>query len=273
MSAELIFFFILALGILVSSVLVVAFKNPINGAVSLVCTFVMLAGVYALLSAPFLAIIQVMVYAGAIMVLFLFVIMLLNQSEEELGDRKLTVTKVVAGLGSLALLVGFVSAVLTLQDKAPVEIDQALAGKTLAQAVQQVDPSLSGQDASRVASTQALVDGAFVEDPGYVLKEGQVLEFSTTRFPGLARHARVPHAEDLRRLHLTEQELKEAELKPLSAAQRRDLEARLVTWDKFGSVEQVGSQLYTKWLFPFEIMALLLLAAIPGAVVLAKRRL
>ena len=58
-------------------------KHPINSALSLVVVMGSLAGLYLLLGAEFLAAIQVIVYAGAIMVLFVFVIMLLNAGEEE----------------------------------------------------------------------------------------------------------------------------------------------------------------------------------------------
>src|SRR3954471_9367499 len=58
-------------------------KHPINSALSLVVVMGALAGVYLLLGAEFLAAIQVIVYAGAIMVLFVFVIMLLGAGEEE----------------------------------------------------------------------------------------------------------------------------------------------------------------------------------------------
>lgn len=65
-----------ALGMIIS-------KNTVNSALFLVMNMVALAGIYVLLQAHFLAIIQILVYAGAIMVLFLFVIMLLNIDEEE----------------------------------------------------------------------------------------------------------------------------------------------------------------------------------------------
>ncbi len=75
---EQIFFFILAAVALVASVLLVAFRNPVYSALSLVAAFFALAGLFVLLNAYFLAAVQIIVYAGAIMVLFLFVIMLLN---------------------------------------------------------------------------------------------------------------------------------------------------------------------------------------------------
>ena len=110
--AEEIFFYLLAFGAIASSLGVIVLRNPVNSAVSLVTSFFFLAGIYILLQAQFLAIVQVMVYAGAIMVLFLFVLMLLNLREDELGRPKLNVTKVV-GIGAASLLfVGLATAVL-----------------------------------------------------------------------------------------------------------------------------------------------------------------
>ncbi|MGH7724154.1 MAG: NADH-quinone oxidoreductase subunit J [Candidatus Eiseniibacteriota bacterium] len=63
---------------LVAALMVVIQRNPVVSALYLVLTFVSLGGMYVLLNAPFIAAVQVVVYAGAIMVLFIFVIMLLN---------------------------------------------------------------------------------------------------------------------------------------------------------------------------------------------------
>src|SRR5947207_7072434 len=72
-----IFFFFAAIAVIFALV-VILHRNPVVGALSLVVSFFALAVMYVLLDAPFLAALQVIVYAGAIMVLFLFVIMLLN---------------------------------------------------------------------------------------------------------------------------------------------------------------------------------------------------
>jgi NADH-quinone oxidoreductase subunit J len=72
-----IFFFFAAVAV-VFALVVVLHRNAVVGALSLVASFFALAVMYVLLEAPFLAALQVIVYAGAIMVLFLFVIMLLN---------------------------------------------------------------------------------------------------------------------------------------------------------------------------------------------------
>lgn len=75
---ETLFFAIITLVAIVSAILVISCKNPINSALALVMTFFCLATYYVMLDAPFMAAIQVMVYAGAIMVLIVFTIMLLN---------------------------------------------------------------------------------------------------------------------------------------------------------------------------------------------------
>src|SRR5438874_6223568 len=99
---EAALFYIFAIGTLAGSAMVVFRRNPIHGAVSLVGAFFFLAGIYVLLSAHLIAILQIMVYAGAVMVLFVFVIMLLNLKEEELGEMRITFWK---GVGVVAVLV------------------------------------------------------------------------------------------------------------------------------------------------------------------------
>ena len=75
---EYAIFFVFAAIAVIFALVVVLHRNPVVGALSLVACFFALAVMYVLLDAPFLAALQVIVYAGAIMVLFLFVIMLLN---------------------------------------------------------------------------------------------------------------------------------------------------------------------------------------------------
>src|SRR5256885_10416085 len=94
---EAALFYIFAIGTLAGSAMVVFRRNPIHGAVSLVGAFFFLAGIYVLLAAHLIAILQVMVYAGAVMVLFVFVIMLLNLKEEELGRERLAARKSLGG--------------------------------------------------------------------------------------------------------------------------------------------------------------------------------
>lgn len=87
---EFIIFFFFAAVAVVFALVVILHRNPVIGALSLVASFFALAVMYVLLDAPFLAALQVIVYAGAIMVLFLFVIMLLNlQHAPEPNSRPL----------------------------------------------------------------------------------------------------------------------------------------------------------------------------------------
>ena len=85
-----VLFFILFGGLAIGCALaVVAQRNPLYSAISLVGVFISLACLYVMLAAPFIAAVQVIVYAGAIMVLVVFVIMLLNVEEEERGRTRL----------------------------------------------------------------------------------------------------------------------------------------------------------------------------------------
>jgi NADH-quinone oxidoreductase subunit J len=91
-------------------------KHPINSALSLIVVMASLAAEYMLLGAEFVAVIQVIVYAGAIMVLFVFVIMLLNAGVEERtrGSR----VAIVAGVPSLVLFMALIAWVLIGRDPA-----------------------------------------------------------------------------------------------------------------------------------------------------------
>ncbi|MBQ6269641.1 MAG: NADH-quinone oxidoreductase subunit J [Bacteroidetes bacterium] len=82
-----ILFIILAILAIISALITVFNKQPIKSAIALIFHFFMLAGIYLTLAAQFLAVMQILVYAGAIMVLVIFVIMLLNQNDEELHEQ------------------------------------------------------------------------------------------------------------------------------------------------------------------------------------------
>jgi NADH-quinone oxidoreductase subunit J len=79
----MIAFYLFGAVAVVASLLVIAQRNPIYSVLLLIASFGALSGLYVLLDAPFVAVIQIIVYAGAIMVLFLFVVMLLNAPHEE----------------------------------------------------------------------------------------------------------------------------------------------------------------------------------------------
>jgi NADH-quinone oxidoreductase subunit J len=169
MTFEQVVFFFLAILAAFSAVMMILQRSPVNSVLYLILNFFCLGGLYLTLNAQFIAMVQVLVYAGAIMVLFLFVIMLLN-----LGDDK----RLREHLGLRTYLgVGF-SVVL-------------------------------------------------------VLELLFIFVFRSTN--SMVRQS--PNAPEM------------------------------------GTVEYVGKVLFTKFLFPFEVTSLLLLAAIVGAVILAKKKI
>ena len=169
MTFEQAVFYFLALLSAFSAVMMIIQRNPVNSALYLILNFFCLAGLYLTLNAQFIAMVQVLVYAGAIMVLFLFVIMLLNLGDDK-GLREHLGFRTYAGLG---------------------------------------------------------ISVAFVLELLYIF---------IFRSPE-SIHRQSPNAVDM------------------------------------GTVEYVGKVLFTKFLFPFEVTSLLLLAAIVGAIILAKKRI
>jgi NADH-quinone oxidoreductase subunit J len=165
---EQLFFFYFAVVIAGASVLVVALRNPIYSALSLLIMFFHVAGLYVTLHAEFLAAVQVIVYAGAILVLYLFVVMLLNLKHDERYHRQ---WPLAAAVGSILVLE---AAVLT-----------AVKG---------------GASAARPAAPETAVEG-------------------------------------------------------------------------LGNTEALGDVLYSTYLFPFEVASLILLVAMVGAIILAKKDL
>jgi len=98
-TGDAVVFWILAAMVAFFAVFTITRKNPVTAVMSLVATFFGLAAMYATLSAHFLAVLQVLVYAGAITVLFIFVVMILNREEvTPLSFRPLRVLGVLAGV-------------------------------------------------------------------------------------------------------------------------------------------------------------------------------
>ena len=164
-----LFFGYFAGAIVLTAILVVALKNPIYSALSLLIMFFHVAGLYVTLHAEFLAAVQVIVYAGAILVLYLFVVMLLNVSRD---DRYHSQWR-IAGFVCIPLLIEFLI----------LAVGSGVAGQ-------------SGRPA------------------------GTLLESATTAG---------------------------------------------------GNTQAIGETLFSTYLFPFEIASLILLVAMIGAIILAKR--
>ena len=106
---EIMFWFlsILALG---GAVMVVASKRPVNSILFLILTFFAVSGHYILLNAQFLAIVNIIVYAGAIMVLFLFVVMLMNLNAESEPHQKNKWLLYIGGIAGGSLLLVIIAA-------------------------------------------------------------------------------------------------------------------------------------------------------------------
>jgi NADH-quinone oxidoreductase subunit J len=108
MSAHLIIFFVLAAMAVVGALSLIFQRHPIHSALSLIVVMVALAGLYLLMGAEFVAAVQIIVYGGAIMVLFVFVIMLLNAGVEE--RTNLSKLAGIAGIPLAVALTGFLAA-------------------------------------------------------------------------------------------------------------------------------------------------------------------
>ncbi|MSP91570.1 MAG: NADH-quinone oxidoreductase subunit J [Myxococcales bacterium] len=113
---ELILFYVLATGTLVAAAVMLlpsTGRNPIHSAIALIAAFFCLAGLYAQLSAHLLTALQIIVYAGAIMVLFTFVIMLLNLTPADMREPRFAWWKVAGGVLGLFVF-GKLATVITL---------------------------------------------------------------------------------------------------------------------------------------------------------------
>jgi NADH-quinone oxidoreductase subunit J len=107
---ETLLFYVFALVAVATSLLVIGQRNPVYSVMLLIASFGALAGLYVLLDAPFTAVTQIIVYAGAIMVLFLFTVMLLNVPREDAAeyDRAHPLNRPAARRFGAALTVAFV---------------------------------------------------------------------------------------------------------------------------------------------------------------------
>jgi len=115
----MIAFILLGALALVGAIITVAAKNAVHAALGLVSTLLCVAGLFASLNASFLAAAQVIVYAGAVMVLFLFVIMLLNANAPVTGRDPVPFVRELAGIGGVILAGAFTVLAFTYRDPAP----------------------------------------------------------------------------------------------------------------------------------------------------------
>ena len=114
-----ILFYALSVFAIVSAIMVLVSKNPIHSVLWLTLVFFAISGHYIILNAQFLAIVNIIVYAGAIMVLFLFVIMLMNVQSDKEPQKKLLIKfiGVLSGGSLLILLIALVKQTAQLEGK------------------------------------------------------------------------------------------------------------------------------------------------------------
>jgi len=160
-----VLFYVFAALTVVASLFVIAQRNPMYSVLLLIASFLGLSGLYVLLDSPFAAVTQIIVYAGAIMVLFLFVVMLLNAPHEEPPLR----TTIPVTIGGRPLRVGAVLGVLFLAEMAwalsrlarqPIGGDERTAG--LVSSVRQIGVELFTTHAFAFEVTSVLILVAMV---------------------------------------------------------------------------------------------------------------
>jgi NADH-quinone oxidoreductase subunit J len=110
-TAERITFLVFAVPLVITALMVVVSRSPMYAAMSLVGAFFFMAGIYVLLAAHLIAFLQILVYAGAVMVLFLFVIMLLSLNDEHLVKERLKPMQILGMLAAAGMVVVLASAI------------------------------------------------------------------------------------------------------------------------------------------------------------------
>jgi NADH-quinone oxidoreductase subunit J len=129
-------FWLFSTVMLIGGVSVIAFRNPVSSALSVVTCFVGLAGLFIGLSAFFVGVIQILVYTGAVMVLFLFIIMLLDLKDEEKAAKPLL--PIAAGIG---LVAAFMVQLIGVLSRSPNKIAPTLDKEVLASAATSFPPT------------------------------------------------------------------------------------------------------------------------------------
>lgn len=249
MSAQQVIFIALAAVMIGFSLGVVIARNQVYAAMNLVGTFFCLAAIYALLSAHTLAVLQVLVYAGAIVVLFLFVIMLLAIEDKPRLPflqvlSPMRVLGVLAGVGVAVVLVGL-----------SLEPTQAK--------ITGVYPE--GGHTAVTFDHSPFRQSAFADMTATGATLGTGRSSSGVEFNVLEVGMQVPPR------HVVEITAGAGSLKPGDVVELRPDVA--VVQPRYGTVSELGAIMYSHYLLPFEATSLLLLVAIVGAVVVAKGKI
>lgn len=270
---EPLVFWIFAAGIVGTSLGVLFIKNPLYAALCLVGDFLCFAVMYALLSAHFLAVTQVLVYTGAIMILFLFIIMLLNLSEEELGERQFRLHHILAYVTGGAVFIFALSAIGPLVDHDEIAQERQATREARQQSDDSESEAPTNPEPFRVESRlpglySAVSERAVNRDFARQIARWQAGRATPAdgdyRLYDPNKDFEVPPA-----MRVYDPEV-DYEVPPI---RRIDKGPEPRSLSMFGTVEPISIFLVNRFVVPFELIAVLLLAAIFGAVVIAKKRL
>jgi NADH-quinone oxidoreductase subunit J len=174
---ETVTFYLLAGLAVVASALVIGQRNPMYSVMFLIVSFAALAGLYIQLDAPFVAVAQIIIYAGAIMVLFLFVVMLLNAPQEDAAEwdrshplRRSGMTRVGAVLAGVLILQLAYALMQMTELKAPVG---SQTGPATVSSVRELGKVLFDRHAFAFEATSILILVAMVGAVVLARKEGE----------------------------------------------------------------------------------------------------
>jgi NADH-quinone oxidoreductase subunit J len=279
-------FFVTAAATVASALMVVLHRNPVINALYLVLCFFGVAVLYVLLESHFLAALQVLLYAGAVLVLFLMIIMLIRLDQRELTKVKPKPGKalaVAAALGVVLVMIGVAHSLsapssqrgsFLIQREQPERIAAFLLDLGHRRADLNVAPqkeTLSEGDKVDIAR-QALTALAKPETRA----KAQWPEPFGSMAPDRIEALRKALLEGLRGQWTLAQVSAPAGFKHLNRADiaafiRTAARARLTQLEEFGTTASVGRGLFSRYLLPFEAASILLLAAIVGVLLLARR--
>lgn len=266
--------------------MVIWHRNPVISALYLVVCFFAVAVCYVLLHAHFLAAVQVLLYAGAVLVLFLMLIMLMNLDEKSLGRARPSIGKVVGGAAVFGFILIMVTGLFGFQylhqpnKVTRTELVLFLIGIGEDRArFEGVAPSA---DKALNPEQLALVASALVEDYGgrdlkpYIVLPPEMEEIisqdrrdGTNYFEALRSEVsgKLEREKSLATVNSDRPGIGNREIVEFVRALAR---GRLDYMEEFGTTRSVGRLLFSRYFLPFEAASMLLLAAIVGVLVLAR---
>jgi len=277
-------FFVTAAATVASALMVVLHRNPVINALYMVLSFFGVAVLYVLLESHFLAALQVLLYAGAVLVLFVIIVMLIRLDQEQLMKVKPKPGKALAvalALGVILILVGVAHSLsqspsrkgpFLLQREQPEQIAAFLLelGERRVKGPARKEP-LSEAEKVRLAG-QVLTALGKPETMGRVEWPEPFHGFGSEKIEALRKAllAGLNRQWTLAQLSVPAG-FKELNRADIAAFIRIAARARLAQLEEFGSTAALGRDLFSRYLLPFEAASILLLAAIVGVLLLARR--